>query len=106
MSEKIKKELTIEELEAELKELTERKNSLHEMIEIKKIEEEKKRKAKLNAEEEDRKKEIEIALNIANDLIKKYIEDYKKINITVDDLAYLSYIFGNKHESFFNYFWN
>ena len=106
MNEESKKELTIEELEAELQEISERKNSLHELIKRKKEEEEQKRKEILKTEEEDRKKEIIDVLNKANDLIKKYMADYKSLNITTDNLAYLSYIFGHRYRSFFDYIIN
>lgn len=71
-----KRELTLEELEKQYTELTEKRNAIKEQFDRKLKEEEDRKKAQLAIEKEKRKKEIEEAEDNYRRLLKAYIADY------------------------------
>lgn len=71
-----KREMTIEELEAEYKKVSEQYDNLGAQIKKKKQEEEDRKKAQLAIEKDARYKEIEEVGKHLNELIKDYTRDY------------------------------
>ena len=71
-----KREMTIEELEAEYKKVSEQYDNLGAQIKKKKQEEEDRKKEQLAAEKDARHKEIEEVGKHLNELIKNYTKDY------------------------------
>lgn len=71
-----KKELTIEELKKQCEEAKENFESLNERLEKAVQEEERRKKAELAFEKENRKKELDDAITNAKDLLEAYIKDY------------------------------
>lgn len=82
-----KKNFTIEELEAAYNERQTEADALKEQIDQMKKEEEKKRKAVLELQQEKRMEEIETVQKHLNELYKAYIADYGylKIETKTDD---------------------
>lgn len=76
MKDEIKREMTIEELEAEYKKVSEQYDNLGAQIKKKKQEEEDRKKAQLATEKDARYKEIEEVGKHLNELIKNYTRDY------------------------------
>ena len=72
----VKKEMTIEELEKEYTKITEERQLIAERLQKKRQEEEDRRIAQLALEKENRKKELDTALENAKELLQKWIEDY------------------------------
>ena len=94
-----KKEYTIEELETQYKLAEEKQMLLKQQIEQKKQEEKNVREAKLEAEREDRKAEVDECIAHCKKLIEAYMKDYGAYSFRyVDDAS----IFGSK---FWNWFW-
>ena len=77
-----KREMTLEELEAKYKKMTEEYKVIEDQIKKKKQEEEDKRKAELAASKDARYKEIEAVSEHLHQLIKDYTKDYGKFNFT------------------------
>ena len=71
-----KKEYTIEELEAQYKLAEEKQMLLKQQIEQKKQEEKNIREAKLAAEKEERKAEVDACIAHCKELVKAYMHDY------------------------------
>ena len=72
-----KKEYTIEELQKQCEEAKKNFENLNNLIEEKKKEERELREAKLAAEKEARKKEVDDALRAYKTLLRKYMNDYE-----------------------------
>lgn len=70
------KDLTIEELEKQYAEITERYNTIGEQLRKKKQDEADRKKAQLALEQEKRKEEVDAALDQYHELLKAYIKDY------------------------------
>lgn len=95
----IKKEYTIEELEAQYKLAEEKTNALKQQIEQRKQEEKELREAQLTLEKEIRKKEVDEAIEKCKELIKAYMHDYGIYSFkSTDDEP----IFNSK---FWNWIW-
>ena len=77
-----KREMTLDELEAKYKKMTEEYKVIEDQIKKKKQEEEDKRKAELAASKDARYKEIEAASEHLHQLIKDYTKDYGKFSFT------------------------
>jgi chromosome segregation ATPase len=92
-----KKEYTIEELEAQYNLAEEKRNALKQQIEQKKREEEELKKAKLTAEKDARKKEVDKALEKYKTLLKAYMDDYGIYSYATDE---------NIFDLFSSKFWN
>ena len=71
-----KKEFTIEELKKMYEDSLKESNTLGEMLKQKEQEEEDRRKAQLALEKENRKKELDDAVERVDDLLQAYIKDY------------------------------
>lgn len=92
-----KREMTLEELEAKYKKMTEEYKVIEDQIKKKKQEEEDKRKAELAANKDARYKEIEAVSEHLYQLIKDYTKDYGKFsfkrNYSDDKNDYFPYIY-------------
>lgn len=93
----IKKEYTIEELEAQYRAGEESQRALKEQIEQKKNEEEEIRRAKLSLEKCDRKKELDEAFERYKRLLHAYMDDYGIYSYATDE---------NIFDLFSSKFWN
>ena len=71
-----KRELTLDELKKQLSKIGEEYSNLNEIIKKREVEEEDRKKAKLALEKENRKKEVDDALKIYQDLLNAYLKDY------------------------------
>ena len=71
-----KKDFTIEELKKMYEDSLKESNTLGEMLKQKEQEEEDRKRAQLALEKENRKKEVDEALEKYSKLVKAYIEDY------------------------------
>lgn len=95
--EDLKREMTIEELEAKYNAITQEQDNLATLLNQKKKEAEEARKAQLVAEKEARTKEIEEARKHYHALVDQFVEDYGSYsfitNIKDDDWSFL---FGSK----------
>ena len=92
-----KKDYTIEELEQQYAAIEEKRNALQQQIEQKKREEQELRDAQLAMEKEDRKKEVDDALENYKKLLRAYMRDYGMYSYSADDEIFD--LFGPK-------FWN
>lgn len=90
-----KKEYTIEELEAQYKMAEENQKALKNEIEKRKKEEAKLRDAKLAAEKDARKAEVDASIAHCKELIKKYMNDYGIYSFHTDDDSIFSSKFWN-----------
>lgn len=99
MTNEFKRELTIEELEEQYKKVETEQKVLRGQIEKKKKEEKELKEAKLNAEKEARKKEVDEAIEHCTKLLKDYMHDYGIYSIKSDDT---NDIFNSK---FWNWIW-
>ena len=95
----VKKEYTIEELEAQYKLAEANQKALKQQIEQKKKEEKELRESQLAIEKDARKKEVDEAIANCKNLIKKYMHDYGvySFNSTDDDAVFNS--------RFWNWIW-
>lgn len=91
----MKNEMTIEELEKEYEKLNKQRDNVSKVLYERKKAEEEKKKAALAAEKDNRKKEVNDAIDNAMKLLKKYTEDYGSFSIT-DHVNDLSFLFGSK----------
>ena len=87
----ITKDLTIEELEKQYAEITEKYHTVGEQLRKKKQDEADHKKAQLALEQEKRKDEVDAALDKYHELLKAYIKDYgrysnKKTNNELADV--------------------
>lgn len=95
----IKKEFTIEELEAQYKQAEESQKALMEQIKQKKKEEKEAREAALAKEKAVRKKEVDEAVAKAMDLVRAWTDDFGIYSYKSDDD---NSIFSSK---FWNWIW-
>lgn len=95
----IKKEFTIEELEAQYKQAEESRKALMEQIKQKKKEEKEAREAALAKEKAVRKKEVDEAVAKAIDLVRAWTDDFGIYSYKSDDD---NSIFSSK---FWNWIW-
>lgn len=92
----IKKEFTIEELEAQYKQAEESQKALMEQIKQKKKEEKEAREAALAKEKAVRKKEVDEAVAKAIDLVRAWTDDFGIYSYkSDDDNSIFSSKFGN-----------
>lgn len=80
-----KRELTIEELEAQYDEIVKQRNKLYETIKMKKKEEEERRVAQLALDKKKRKEEVDKVCEQFLKLRSAYMKDYGSYDYTTDD---------------------
>ena len=88
------KEKTLEELKAEAEQAQKAYDDKRKELARKEAEEAERKRLELVAEKDNRKKEVDDAIDNAVKLIKKYIEDYGSFSIT-DHFNDFSFLFGN-----------
>lgn len=95
-----KEEKTLEQLKAEAEQAQKAYDDKRKELARKEAEEVERKRLKLVAEKDKRKKEVDDAVSKAIELIKAYNEDYGKYSIT-DHFNELSFLFGSKPWRFF-----
>lgn len=80
-----KKDFTVEELKKMHKDLLKETETIGEMLKQKEQEEEEHKKAQLALEKENRKKELDDAVNKARELLQKWIKDYGSYGYSSDN---------------------
>ena len=96
----ITSDMTIEELEEDLKAASEEYKRLSSLVKQKKDAEEEERNKKIEAVKKDRAATIEKMLTDVDNEIKKYLEDYGTFRIN-KSFYYLNYIFNGKSPIWF-----